>query len=65
MAFRNQWEDCRGGPVVKSPHVNAGDASSIPGPGRSNMSRSDQVHAPQPLSLCSRAHALQQEEPPQ
>ena len=31
--------DFPGGPVVKNPPANAGDAGSIPGPGRSHMPR--------------------------
>ena len=36
--------ECRGFPgaaVVKNPPANAGDTGSIPGPGRSHMSRSN------------------------
>ena len=39
--------------VVKNLLVNAGDTGSIPGPGRSHMPQSNQVHV------------LQQEKPPQ
>ena len=60
-----------GGSVVRNPPANAGDASSIPGPGRSHMPWSNQAGAPQ---LSSRgatttepkragACALQQEKP--
>ena len=40
-----------GGPVVKNPPANAGDMDWIPGPGRSHMPQSSQVHTPQQLSL--------------
>ena len=33
--------DFPGGAVVKNPPANAGDTSSIPGPGRSHMPRSN------------------------
>ena len=69
----------------KNPPANAGDTGSSPGPGRSHMPQSNEVHAPQLVSLCSRAcepqllspratttevrvpraHAPQQEKPPQ
>ena len=65
-----------GGAVVKNLPANAGDTGSSPGPGRSHMPR--KAHAPQLLSLRSRARepqllkpmhprarALQQEKPPQ
>ena len=54
-----------GGSVVKSPPANAGDMGLIPGLGRSHMQRSNLAPVPQLLSLCLRAHALQQEKPPQ
>ena len=74
-----------GGAVVKNPPANAGDTGSIPGLGRSRMSRSNNAREPQLLSLHSRArepqllslrattseahapraHAPQQEKPPQ
>ena len=44
-----------GGSVVKNPPANAGDTGSSPGPGRSHMPRSNEAHAPQLLSLHSRA----------
>ena len=44
-----------GGTVVESPPANAGDTRLRPGPGRSHMLRSNYAHAPQLLSLCSRA----------
>ena len=49
------WGDFPGGTVVKNPPVNAGDTGSSPGPGRSHMPRNNESHAPQLLSLCSRA----------
>ena len=45
--------------VVKNPPANAGDTGSSPGPGRSHMPRSNWAHAPQLLSLRSRAHEPQ------
>ena len=74
-----------GGTVVGSLPANAGDTGSSPGPGRSHMPWSNWAHAPQLLSLRSRArkaqllslcatptearvpraHAPQQEKPPQ
>ena len=53
------------GPAVKNPSANAGDAISILGPGRSHVPQGSKACEPQLLSLCSRAHALQQEKPPQ
>ena len=51
----SDWEDFPGGAVVKNPPANAGDTGSSPGPGRSHMPRSNEAHAPQLLSLHSRA----------
>ena len=48
-----------GGSVVKDPPTNTGDMGSIPGLGRSHMSRSHEASAPQLLKLCSRAQELQ------
>ena len=48
-----------GGTVVENPPANAGDTGSSPGPGRSHMPQSNEAHAPQLLSLCSRARAPQ------
>ena len=48
-------QDFPGGSVVKNPPASAGDMGSIPGPGRSYMSQSNQAHVPQLLRLCSRA----------
>ena len=43
------------GSVVKNPPANAGDTGSIPGSGRSHHAPEQLDHAPQLLSLCSRA----------
>ena len=43
--------------------ANAGDTSVIPGQGRPHMPQSTQARVPQLLSLCSRAHATQEEKP--
>lgn len=43
--------DFSGGPAVKNPPVNAGDTGPIPGPGRSQMPRSNSACAPRLLSL--------------
>ena len=59
--------------MVKNPPANAGDMGSSPGLGRSHMPQSNQAHVPQLLSLRAtiteacvpRAHAPQQEKPPQ
>ena len=45
--------------MVKNPPANAGDTSSSPGLGRSHMPRSNWAHAPQLLSLRSRARKAQ------
>ena len=50
-----RFQDFPGGAVVKNPPANAGDVGSGPGPGRSHMPRSNEAHAPQLLSLRSRA----------
>ena len=66
VAIKMQWHwSFPGGSVVKNLPANAGDTGSIPSPGRSHMPQSNWAHVPQLLSLCSRAHALQQEKPPQ
>ena len=57
--------DFPGGPVVKSLPANAGDMGSIPGPERFHMLWGNKTPASQPLSLCPRAQAPQQEKPPQ
>ena len=54
----HDW-DFTGGAVVKNLPANAGDTGSIPVLGRSHMPRSNQVRAPQLLSLRSRAHEPQ------
>ena len=48
-----------GSSVVKNPPVSAGDMGPIPGQGRSHRLRDNCAHAPQLLSLCSRAWELQ------
>ena len=48
-----------GGAVVKNPPANAGDAGSIPDPGRSHMPWSNYTCAPQLLNLCPRARVPQ------
>ena len=45
--------------MAKDPPANAGDTGLIPGWGRFHMVQSNQSHAPQLLSLCSRAWELQ------
>ena len=47
-----------GGSVVKTLPSNARDTGSIPGPGKSHMTQSNQARAAQLLSLCSRAQEL-------
>ena len=54
----HSW-DFPGGAVVRNPSANAGDTGLIPGPGRSNMPRSNWARAPQLQSLRSRAHVPQ------
>ena len=59
-----------GGSVVKNLPANAGDTGSIPSLGRSHMPLATKRRAPQPLITITeahgpRAHALQQEKPPQ
>ena len=48
-----------GGAVVENPAANAGVMGSGPGPGGSHMPRSSWAHAPQLLSLRSRARKPQ------
>ena len=48
------WDFPRG-TVDKNLPANAGDTGSIPGPGKSHMPWSREAHAPQLLSLRSRA----------
>ena len=65
--------DFPGGAVVNNLTASAGDMGSSPGPGRSHMPWSNQAREPQLLSLratttearARRAHAPQQEKPPQ
>ena len=52
-----------GGSVVKNLPAGVGDVGSIPDPGRSPMPWSNQAHAPQLLSLCSRAWESQRRRP--
>ena len=56
---KQRIRDFPGGAVVKNPPANAGDAGSIPGPGRSHMPQSNKACAPQLLSLRSRAYEPQ------
>ena len=49
------YGDFPGDTVVKNLPANAGDTGLIPGPERSHMLWSSQAHAPQLLSLRSRA----------
>ena len=51
--------------VVKNLPANTEDMGSISGPGRSHMPWGNKAHEPPLLSLRSRAHAPQQEKPPQ
>ena len=55
--------DLPSGPVVKDPPANAEDAGSIPGPGRFHMPWDLRTTTTEPMH--SRAHAPQQEKPPQ
>ena len=48
-----------GGAVIENLPASSGDTGSSPGPGRSHMPRGNWAHAPQLLSLCSRAHEPQ------
>ena len=54
-----QTKDFPGGAVVKNPPASAGHMGPIPGPGRSHMPQSNKAHAPQLLSLRSRAREPQ------
>ena len=60
-----EGEDFPGGPMVKNRPANAGDTGLNRGPGRFCTLQSKKAHAPQLLSLSSRAGALQQEKTPQ
>ena len=55
----NTVRDFPGDPVVGNSPANAGDTGSSPDPGRSHMLQSNEAHAPQLLSLHSRAHKPQ------
>ena len=67
--------DFPGGAVVKNPPANAGDTGLSPGPGRSRMQLSPCSTTTEPVlqsqqattadAWVPRAHALQQEKPPQ
>ena len=59
MYIKNASQGFPGGIVVKNRPANAGDMGSSPGLGRSHMPRSNKAHAPQLLSLRSRARELQ------
>ena len=60
------WGDFPGDPVVKNLPVNAGDTSSILGLGRSHMAMEQlSLWATTTEDLTPRAHAPQQEYPPQ
>ena len=61
--FKRRVRGFPGGSVVKNPPASAGDSGSIPDPGRSPMPWSNQAHAPQLLSLCSRAWESQRRRP--
>ena len=45
--------------MVKNSAANAGDTSSIPGPGRSHLPQSNEACEPELLSLCSGAREQQ------
>ena len=51
--------DFPSGTALKNLPANAGDMGSIPGPGRSHMTRSNYACVPQLLSLSSRDHKPQ------
>ena len=51
--------DFPGGTVDKNLPANTGDTGLIPGPGRSHVPQRNQAHAPQRMSLCSRARKPQ------
>ena len=55
----DKYRDFPGGAVVESLPANVGDTGSSPGPGRSHMPWSNKAHAPQLLSLHSRAREPQ------
>ena len=57
--IKKELQSFPGGTVVKNPPATAGDMGSSLGPGRSHMPRSNEAHAPQLLSLHSRARKPQ------
>ena len=59
MLIKNKFMGFPGGAVVENLPANAGNTGSSPGPGRFHMTRSNEAHAPQQLSLGSRAHEPQ------
>ena len=61
---RQTEQDFPGSPVVKNPPASAEDIGSIPDPGRFHMLQGNPYTATTE-PLCPRAHALQQEKPPQ
>ena len=66
MSLEEVVWDFLGGPVVKNPSASVGGTGSIPGLGRFHMPWGNWAHvAPLLKPSYSRAHALQQEKPPQ
>ena len=59
--FKNYWASSVAQRL--SPAVSAGDMGLISGLGGCHMPQSNSAHAPQRLSLCSRARELQQQRP--
>ena len=58
--------DFPGGPVGKNPPANAGDTGLIPGLGRPYVLQNNKCPCATATEVaCLRAHALQQEKPPQ
>ena len=51
MDQKNKGMDLPGGPVVKNPPANAGDAGSIPGLGRCHMLQSNLARVPRTCAL--------------
>ena len=66
LSFQSEGKDFPGGPVVKNPPANAGNTDSIPGPWKipHDMEQLSPC-IPTTEPICPRAHALQQEKPPQ
>ena len=54
---KSRGADFPGGAVDTNLLANAGNTGATPGPGRFHVRWSKEVHAPQPLSQRSRAHA--------